>query len=541
PQLFDLGLDEKIPGYSGKAYIYLTVSTSAQTPIGEHVIPVTVGVQACRGGERLICLRESRINLKPVLKVVPPQTQTRSIHAEKFVELAQAEDKVRISFFGWDRDVTPTLILMVLIAMIGGFLLNLTPCVLPVIPIKIMSLAHSADNRRRCLMLGAATSLGVMGFWLGIGTAIALSVKAVSGGGDGGFGSANQLFQYPLFTVGVGLIIAVLAVGMCGLFAIRLPKWVYKISPRQDTLSGSFGMGVMTAVLSTPCTAPFMGSAAAWAATQHAATTLLVFTAIGAGMALPYFILAAFPNLVQRMPRTGPASDLIKQVMGLLMLAAAFYFLGTGIAGLTADPPDPPTRLYWWAVGLTIAAAGVWLAWRCYKIVASSVRQSHSETEENVTRVVVIDPRFITFAAFGALMVAAGLWLAVSMTDRGPIDWVYYTPERLAEAQQKQKVVVLEFTAEWCINCHALEQAVLNQPKVVEALNRPDVTPIKVDLTGNNILGNQKLIEVGRRTIPLLIIYDRNGREIFRSDAYTAAQILDTIAAATTPDPESRP
>src|SRR4029453_19198183 len=111
-----------------------------------------------------------------------------------------------------------------------------------------------------------------------------------------------------------------------------------------------FLFGSMAAVLSTPCTAPFMGAAAAWATTQKAVITLTTFGAIAVGMPLPYLILSAFPVLVRRMPRTGPASALIKQTMGLLLLAAGAYFLGTGLAGLLATPPDPPTQAYCWAV-----------------------------------------------------------------------------------------------------------------------------------------------------------------------------------------------
>ena len=100
---------------------------------------------------------------------------------------------------------------------------------------------------------------------------------------------------------------------------------------------GSFLFGVMTAVLATPCTAPFMGAAAAWAVKQPGLTTLATFSAIGVGMSLPYLFLSAFPQLVERMPKTGPASELIKQIMGLLLLAAASYFIGAGISDLAEE------------------------------------------------------------------------------------------------------------------------------------------------------------------------------------------------------------
>jgi thiol:disulfide interchange protein len=151
---------------------------------------------------------------------------------------------------------TSNLYFLLLIAGVGGLLINFTPCVLPLIPIKIVGLSQAAGNRSRCLALGVMLSLGVVAFWFGLG----LAISSISG-----FNTANQFFQYPAFTIGVGAIICVMAIGMSGLFTIRLPDWIYRINPSQDSIGGSFLFGIMTAVLSTPCTAPFMGAAAAWA------------------------------------------------------------------------------------------------------------------------------------------------------------------------------------------------------------------------------------------------------------------------------------
>ena len=196
-------------------------------------------------------------------------------------------------------------------------------------------------------------SMGVLAFWIGLGILIALVSD---------FSATNQLFQYPVFTILVGAVIGIMALGMFGFFSVRLPQFIYMINPQQDSPQGSFGLGVLAAVLSTPCTAPFMGAAAAWAATQTPLTTLTTFAAIGGGMALPYLILSAFPNLVNRMPKAGPASELIKQVMGLFMLAAAAYFIGVGISALLTTPPNPPSKNFWWPVMGFVTAGGAWLA-----------------------------------------------------------------------------------------------------------------------------------------------------------------------------------
>ena len=328
-----------------------------------------------------------------------------------------------------------------------------------------------------------------------------------------GFTATNQLFQYPWFTITMGVIIAVMAIGMCGLFSIRLPQFIYIYNPTHESYHGSFMFGIMTAILSTPCTAPFMGAAAAWAATQTPTIILTVFFAIGFGMGVPYFILSAFPKLVERMPRTGPASELIKHVMGLLMLAAGAYFVGVGLSGMLVTPPEPPSRMYLWIVAAFVIAAGGWLAVRTVQITAKSGRR-------------------IVFGGLGVALVALAVLGGIKLTDKGPIDWIYYTPERLATAQGEGKIVVMEFTAEWCLNCKALENTVLASPVVAKLLAEESVAPIKVDITGNNQVGNQMLTKVNRRSIPLLVVFAPDGRETFKGDFYTVDQVVAAVREA---------
>ena len=138
----------------------------------------------------------------------------------------------------------------------------------------------------------------------------------------------------------------------------------------------------------------------------------------------------------------------------------------------------------------------------------------------------------LVFGGLGALFIAAAVVVGTVFTQGSPIRWIYYTPERLAQAQAERKIVVLEFTAAWCLNCHALEQGVLHNPGIVALLNADSVAPIKVDITGNNPAGNDKLVEVGRRTIPYLVIYGPDGKEIFASDAYTVEQLTQILQQA---------
>ena len=496
--------------FEGRTIIYLPMKLDEQIRPGAIGLEIRVEYQAC--SDRY-CLFPQKKLLKETLAVVESGTATSKINEALFANLFAAETAapagvVNFDLFGWQFSINTSSgfgwIVLLLTAALGGLLLNLTPCVLPLIPIKIISLSHVAQDRKKCFLLGLAMSMGVLVFWTGLGILIALISD---------FTATNQLFQYPVFTILVGAIIGIMALGMFGFFSVRLPGFIYMINPQQDSPQGSFGLGILAAVLSTPCTAPFMGAAAAWAATQTPLTTLATFAAIGGGMALPYLILSAFPNLVDRMPKTGPASEVIKQVMGLLMLAAAAYFLGVGISALLTTPPNPPGKIFWWPVMGLVTAAGAWLAYRTMRLASKKVIKT-------------------VFVSLGIILMVLPIWGALKLSGEGPIDWVYYTPERFEAAVQQNKIVVMDFTAAWCLNCKALEESVLHDPKIAALLADEDIVPIKVDITGNNPAGKAKLKAVGSLTVPLLVVFSSQGRPVFKNDFYTVNQVLDAIKRA---------
>ncbi|WP_420208126.1 thioredoxin family protein [Candidatus Electronema sp. JC] len=498
--------------FSGRTIIYVPVKFAAELASGAKTgLRLELDYQACTESQ---CLLPQKIELETALPVAAAGEAAAPTHQALFADYqtrrqgAAAGGGVNFAFLGWKFNINGAswagMLLLLATAAFGGMLLNCTPCVLPLIPIKIISLSYAAKNRRQCFLLGAAMSLGVLAFWLALGGMIAL----VSG-----FSATNQLFQYPAFTVGVGLIIGIMALGMFDFFSLPLPEWLYLIHPEQDSLHGSFGLGILAAVLSTPCTAPFMGAAAAWAATQPPAATLSVFAAIGSGMAFPYLALSAAPHLVRKMPRTGPASLLIKQVMGLLMLAAAVYFIGAGAATLLATAEQPPSKLYWLPVMGCSLAAGGWLAWRTWRIASSRALKA-------------------VFMGLGGLMMAVSIYGAVHLTERGPTDWRHYSPAALAQAQADGKAALLVFTAEWCLNCKVLEQTVLDSPQIVKLLGQENFVPMKVDITGSNPPGRELLRKVGSLSIPLLVIYSRSGELIYKSDFYTAEELREAVSRA---------
>lgn len=505
----------KIPLHEGRVVAYIPVVIAAAAQTGDVTIPVTVSWQAC---DDTTCLPPDAQTFNVPLTVlaagqaaaVAPTDPAlfAAFDLSAFATISDSADNVEFNAFGLKFDVNAKGVLGVAIllalAAVGGLLLNLTPCVLPVIPLKIMGLSAAAGNPARCLTLGLIMSAGVVAFWFAIGAAISFIA---------GFDAINSLFQRPWFSIVVGVFIAVMGVGMLGLFTISLPKAVYMIDPSHETPQGSFLFGVMTAVLSTPCTAPFMGSAAAWATKQPKLLTMVTFAAIGLGMALPYLILSARPKWVSKVPRTGPASELVKQVMGLLMLAVAAFFLGIGLVAVTTTPPDPPSKLYWWVVAAFVTLAGALLVVKTLQITKKPLRRT-------------------IFAAIGLALIGASMGVARDLTKKGPIDWTYYTPERFAQARSQAKVVVLDFTAEWCLNCKTLEATVLHTRDIAALLNAEGVEPMKIDLTANNPDGAAKLKELDWVGIPLLAIYGPGLDEPLKFDAYTPAMVRDAVEQA---------
>ena len=509
PVKFDFA-DEPLMVFDGRVTIYLPIRIDDQFDAPELKLNLQLAYQACG---KDFCLFPERVKRTVVRPVTNPGAEVNTINAEVFADFHERQavtrdQAVQFDLFGWTFTVGTESragwLLVLFIAAVGGLLLNVTPCVLPMIPIKIISLANAAENRGRCAMLGLSTLVGVVAFWCVLGLLIAFA---------SGFTAANQLFQYPLFTIAVGLVITVMGLGMFGNVSVRLPQAVYRFHPENKTLSGSFGVGILTAVLSTPCTAPFMGAAAAFAVTQSPGATIAAFLAIGIGMGFPYLLLALFPGLMKRIPKTGPGSELVKQMMGLCMLAAAAYFIGIGVTVLLADPLKTSGKWYWWPVMTILATAGAWLALRAWKTAARRFNRC-------------------ALIAVGIAMVGLSVWGGFQLTDRGQVEWISYAEEQFQNAIADKKVAVLVFTAEWCLNCKAIENNVFSDQKLGDILSRPDVATIKVDITGNNPAGKSKLRELGHLTIPLVAVFSPDGDITFKSDFYTASQLGQAILSA---------
>ncbi len=495
------------PAYQGRTVVYIPMTVSTERSTGAVSLNVKAKWQAC---DERMCYKPNQAERRLELKVVGSSTEVASQNKALFEGFdpsvfatgdlaeqttpegetaggAEGEPTAAFGFLGVRFDLTGTgplvTSLLLLIAVAAGALLNFTPCVLPVVPLKIMSLQQQAGKPARCMALGASFAAGIVACFGVLGLlafGLIAGVQRIQWG---------QQFSNPWFTITLGVIVGVMGLGLFGLFTPRLPKGVYKWTPSNETHKGSFLFGILTAVLSTPCTGPLLGGTLAWSVSQPPWLGVSTFLVMGVGMALPYLLLTLNPRWIHRLPRTGPGSELIKQVMGGLLIAVALYFFGIAGKGLGLWGDG-----FWWAVAAAITVTMVWLIGRTWQITARTVMRA-------------------TVGLVAVAIIGTGWWASAGLARPSGIGWRDYSPTTLEKARDAGKTVVLEFTAEWCPNCKTLERTVLQSERVRRVLARPDVVPIRVDLTSQaNKQGWKKLRELGSTGIPLTAVY-RPGKE----------------------------
>jgi len=525
----------KMSVYTGKVIAYLPIRVKPEAATGAITLSGVVNLQACTEKS---CYAPENEKWTIQTTIVPADQATTSANAELFAgapafpastnvasaavstqpatpavappsmpAATVASGQTTVSLFGFSFDLHDhSPLLAVAVAFLAGIIFNVVPCVLPVLPVKAIGFYEASQHSRaRSLLLGFVFSLGLVALFAALGMVVILSKSL--------FGHQitwGQQFSYPWFVWGVALVLGVLGFGMLGAFSMQLPTSVYGLDFRHDTLSGNFLWGGLTAILSTPCTAPLFPPVLGYALGLPRIEGFILVTTVGCGMASPYLVLSAFPELARRFPRTGAVSELVKQMMGFLMLGAAAFFAGLELVG---EPNQ------WWVVFAVAVWASLYLVVRTPQI-AKSAGASYLST-------------FLAVAICGSSLVLAlrltgSLPTATAATEG--VKWADYSPDALAAARASGKPVIVDFTANWCLNCKYVETTVYRDPRTLDAVKNMGIVTLKADLTDHSAPGWKLLDDLKSDGIPFTAIYLPGAQQpVGLASIYTTETLLGVL------------
>lgn len=403
------------------------------------------------------------------------------------------------------------LALAVLFAFVGGLILNLMPCVFPVLGIKVMSFVEHAGGEQKRLRQQGLAFLGgvVVSFWLLAGLLLVLRAAGES------IGWGFQL-QSPVFVTLLAMLFLLMALNLSGVFefGMRLQSAAGSVQsgPAKGVLRDAFLSGVLATVIATPCTAPFMGASLGYTLAQPAYVSMLVFTAVALGMAAPILALSMFPAWLSHLPRPGAWMDSMKQFMAFPLYATVAWL--AWVVGSQQGNDGLGLLL----MGMVVIALGAWFYGRW---------QMNSPI------------RAIAFALVFLLVGGAIAWPGAPterVTAGGTDAWMPFSKEKVAELRGQGRPVFIDFTATWCITCQVNKRVAINQPEVVKRFGEIKVARLKADWTLQDPLITAALAEFGRNGVPLYVYYPVGGDAMLLPEVLTTGIVLaalDTTRVAT--------
>ena len=380
------------------------------------------------------------------------------------------------------------LFLYSLMALMAGAMLNLMPCVLPVMPFKIQAVLREIKSDLAARILAAlALMAGSLGFFLLLGL-LTVYLGLVWG----------EVFQSRLFLGALSLFLLFAGIATFANWSVHLPQFLYRLPARR--YMGAALTGILAGILSTPCAGPFLSSVLAFAVTRSPAESMVLFLSIGLGLALPYFILLTWPGLLNRLSFSGPWTLQIKHLLGFTLLGGAVFF----------STPLVPTAMT--TAGWLILSSAI-VGWAVYYIV-----KLHNRTQRVFTAGLLIIMAMVIAIATGTLNVT-----------RGELNWQPFHENLIHQATVEKRPVMIEFTADWCLNCKVLEQTVFKSRQVLTAARATDLIALRVDLTDVSETNKVLLARYKGIAIPYVALLDRKG---VLSEQFTGIFKARTLASA---------
>jgi thiol:disulfide interchange protein DsbD len=391
-------------------------------------------------------------------------------------------------------------------ALVGGVLLNLMPCVFPILSLKALGLASSDGDRGALRQEGVAFAAGVVVAFAALGLVL-LALRA--GGAELGWGF--QL-QSPAVVTALAILFFVIAQNLSGVFEFGafVPSGVASFAHANRHVN-AFASGLLAVAVASPCTAPFMGAALGYALTAPVVVTLGVFLALGVGMALPYGLLAWFPQWRRMLPRPGPWLVRLKQVLAFPLYATVAWLAWVLAAQVGIDAV---LRLGLVLV-LVALALFAWRAWRS----AGSAAWTGAVAAAVVGAAIVVWPLFV-----------GGGTQEVPRTASGD-GWQTFSPAGVAQLTAEGRPVFVDFTAAWCITCQVNERFVLNDARVRDAFAQNGVALVRADWTRRDPAITQALAELGRSGVPVYVLYRPGRAPLVLPEVLERRVVIDALAS----------
>ena len=376
------------------------------------------------------------------------------------------------------------LILAILAGFLAGVILNAMPCVLPVLGIKLLSFAASRSmSRRTSIVRSLVFSGGMLSVFMVLAALAAFAHL-----------SWGQHFQSPWFLVGLIALIVIFSLGLFDVYVMHVPLQTPDLEKKNvHGPAGDFLAGMFTTILATPCSGPFLGATLAWTLTQPGPVIFLVFFSIGTGMAFPYVLVSAVSSFRKLIPRPGPWMNVFKYFMGVLLLSAAIYLL----FGLPKE-----------MVGATI---GFCFIVACAVVLFSKLVPFGSSLSRNIAGL-TIACIVIGLGFYGMFHVFIKTKPALQQTANVEkiLQWEAFTPQLLTDARLHGRHVILDFTANWCLNCQYNTIAVLTAQDVDDLIKKKHVLALKADMSLKNPEAESLLLRLGSHSVPFLAIFPGN-------------------------------
>ena len=405
--------------------------------------------------------------------------------------------------------------LALLAGVLGGLILNLMPCVLPVLGLKLMSFAQQSGRaRKEIFQLNLWYCAGLYTVFFVLATA---SVAANIGLAGNNLAWGEQ-FTSAGFNITMAAIVFSFALSFLGVWELPIPGFIGTTAGKvqsQEGPAGSFLKGVLSTILATPCSGPFLGPVFGFTLTQPTGVTFAVFAAIATGMALPYFIVGIFPSLVRFIPKPGAWMETLKEVLGFVMLGTV-VFLFTFLDSNYFVPTFALLISIW---------TGCWWVGRAQKQMG--------------------------IARFGQWLQGCGIAATlgtVAFTFLSPtdsvIEWVPFSKSRLTELRREGSPVMVDFSAEWCLTCKYNLTFAIETPRVKRALKKANIVPMLADWTDGSPEIKAMLESLNSKSIPVLAFFppaakpNETSPPIILRDLVTESQVLDAIKQAGTGRPE---